>query len=245
MISGFLRGIVAYLDALGFISRKGFGRYFLYSGLIGLVIFAICGYAVYLVNPLITSWLENALPWDLNWLSAVSSWLTAGVSVLFFISIFKYLMLIFTAPLMSVLSEKVENEITGNIDERSFIMNVIPELIRALRINLRNIIREIFLTLLLLLLSLIPLFSVFTGILILLVQAYYAGFGNYDFWAERHFTYRSTIRFMKARKGMLAGNGIVYIFILAIPVIGAFLAPPLATVASTMEGVRAMDLDHH
>ena len=236
---------MAYLEAVGFISKRGFGIYFLYSGLIGMILFALCGYAVYLVNPFIASWLDGIVPWDIEWLSTVSTWVTVGVSGLFFISIFKYLMLIFTAPLMSVLSEKVENEITGNTDERSFIMNVIPELIRALRINLRNIVREIFLTLLLLLLGLIPIFSIFTGILILLVQAYYAGFGNYDFWAERHFTYRSTVRYMKARKGMLAGNGIVYIFILAIPVLGAFLAPPLATVASTMEGVRTMELDHH
>ena len=238
MLRGFLTGILAYFKALGLISRYRLGRYFLYSGLIGLVIFAICGFAVYKGSPIISDWIQDALPWELDWIDNVANWLTMLLSGLAFISIFKYLMLICTAPLMSLLSEKVEFRITGINQDRSFVLNVIPDLLRALRVNLRNIIREIFITLLLMLIGLIPIFSLVSGVLILLVQSYYAGFGNYDFWAERHYNFGGTVRFMKARKGMLAGNGIIYVLLLAIPVIGAFLAPPLATVAATMEAIK-------
>lgn len=142
---------------------------------------------------------------------------------------------------MSALSEKVEQDITGFETNRSVAVNIIPDLIRSLRINFRNIIRELMLTGLLLLFSLIPLVGIASGVLILMVQSYFAGFGNADFWAERHFSYRDTVRFMKSEKGMLVGNGIVYVLILAIPILGAFIAPPLATIAVTIEGTRELE----
>ena len=142
---------------------------------------------------------------------------------------------------MSALSEKVERDITGYESSRSVVVNIIPDLVRGLRINFRNIIRELLLTGVLLLLGLIPLVGIVSGVLILLVQGYYAGFGNADFWAERHFSYSNTVMFMKSNKGMLLGNGIVYVFILAIPILGAFIAPPLATIAATIEGTRELE----
>lgn len=243
-MNGFIQGILAYFKAIRFIGANGLSRYFIYSGLIGLVILALCSSLIWYVNPIITNWVQSNVPWQFDFLETLTSWISIGLSSLLFISIFKYLMLIFTAPVMSVLSEKVENKITGLNQERSVIYNIVPDLIRALRINLRNIIRELFFTVLLLLLGLIPVFAVISGIVILLVQAYYAGFGNYDFWAERHFSYRETIRYMKRRQPELAGNGIVFIFLLAIPVLGAFIAPPLATVASTMEASKEFALEN-
>ena len=169
------------------------------------------------------------------------SWFSYILSSVLFLSVFKYLMLIFTAPIMSALSEKVERDITGYESNRSVVVNIIPDLVRGLRINFRNIIRELLLTGVLLLLGLIPLVGIVSGVLILLVQGYYAGFGNADFWAERLFSYSNTVMFMKSNKGMLLGNGIVYVFILAIPILGAFIAPPLATIAATIEGTRELE----
>ena len=233
-----IRSFLYYLRAFKFIGERKLYKYFLYSGLIGLLVFALCGYIVWTLNPILATWATALLPWDIAWLTTIGEWLSVGITGFFFVSIFKYLMLIFTAPLMSVLSERVEYELTGMRYKNNFAIQIISDLLRGARIALRNISRELLLTLVLMLLGLIPLFSIFSAILLVLVQGYYAGFGNYDFWAERHFNYRDTVDYMKERKGALTGNGIPYVFILAIPVLGAFIAPPLATIAATIEATE-------
>ena len=75
-----------------------------------------------------------------------------------------------------------------------------------------------------------------------LIQGFYAGFGNYDLWAERHFTYRGTIDFVRDNKIRVSSNGMVFLLILAIPLLGAIIAPPLATAASTMHALESEDM---
>lgn len=241
MIASFLSSIVAYVRALSFVSKKGYGKYFIYSGLIGIFLFVVAYYLIGFITPIFSTWAVSFIPWDFSWSANVGSWVSYILSSVLFLSIFKYLMLIFTAPIMSALSEKVERDITGYESSRGVVVNIIPDLLRSLRINFRNIIRELLLTGVLLLLGLVPLIGIISGILILIVQSYYAGFGNADFWAERHFSYRDTVGFMKKNNGMLIGNGIIYVFILAIPILGAFIAPPLATIAVTIEGTRELE----
>lgn len=243
MIAKLISGIVAYFRALSFMSRKGYGKYFIYSGLIGLLIFASAVYIVRLLSPSLSSWTSSFIPWDIEWITSLTGWISYLLSGATFIFIFKYLMLIMTSPIMSALSEKVEKDITGLDQNRSVIVHIIPDLIRGLRVNLRNIIRELFFLAILFFLSFIPVVGIFTTILGIIIQGYYAGWGNADFWAERHFNYRETVRYMKGEKGMLIGNGIVYIFLISIPIIGVFLGPPLATIAITSEAVKYNDYD--
>ena len=241
MIGSILSSILAYVKALSYVSKKGYGKYFMYSGLIGIILLVVAYYLIGFITPLFSSWAVSIIPWDFSWTASIGSWFSYILSSLLFLSIFKYLMLIFTAPIMSALSEKVERDITGYESSRGVVVNIIPDLIRSLRINFRNLIRELLLTGVLLLLGLVPLVGLVSGVLVLIVQSYYAGFGNADFWAERHFSYRDTVRFMKENNGMLIGNGLVYVFFLAIPIVGAFIAPPLATIAVTIEGTREIE----
>jgi CysZ protein len=71
-----------------------------------------------------------------------------------------------------------------------------------------------------------------------LVQAYYAGFGNMDYTLERHYGYSESIQFVKKNKGVAIGNGIIFIIMLIIPVIGVILVLPLSVTASTTETIR-------
>lgn len=240
MIHPFLKSIFAYLGALRFIASRGLWKYLIWSGLIGLGIFlGLMSIMKVWVNPFLVNVVEEWLPWDFDWIGTATEWLSFTLSGVLFISIFKYLMIIATAPIMSVLSERVEREITGQELQRSFILNIVPDLMRSIRIVMRSLFRELILVGFLLLLGLFPLFSILSAILIFLVQGYYAGFGNFDYWAERHFTYRRTIVELRSRKALLTGNGIIYVLILAVPIAGAFFAPPLATVAATMNAVDA------
>ncbi len=236
MVVEFIKGIVSYLRALTFVSRAGLGRYFVYSGLIGLGLMTLSISIVYYTHTSLGAWLVSLIPWDIGILNqGVGSWITVIFSSIFFLTIFKYLMLIFTAPLMSDLSAKVESYIDGDTDRRTSLRTMGQELIRGLRISLRNIIREIAITIFLFILGFVPVVGVLSTAMIMLVQSYFAGFGNIDFWAERQFNYRDTLKFMPRHKGMLTANGLIYILLLAIPLVGVFIAPPLATIAGTLQ----------
>ena len=234
MIADIIKGVFKYLEALSYISKLRLGKYFLYSGLIGIVVLSIAAIGVYYTYPIISTLLEGIVSLNITWFSSITDVVSVIGGSVFFLIIFKYLMLIFTAPLMSRLSEEIEIYIDGDNGRQVSIYNTIKEIIRGGRIAVRNIIREIIITIFLLILGLLPVIGVIAAPMIIISQAYFAGFGNIDFWAERHYDYRNTVKYMSDNKGVCIGNGLPYLFLLAIPVLGVFIAPPLATIAGTL-----------
>jgi CysZ protein len=89
------------------------------------------------------------------------------------------------------------------------------------------------LSFILMILGLFPLFSPISGIMIFLIQSYYAGFGSMDYTMERHLDVKHSIRFIHQNRGLTLGIGIVFMLILMIPVLGILLVLPLSTVAGT------------
>jgi len=140
---------------------------------------------------------------------------------------------------MSPLSERIEQELTGQPKRTAGTGQFVKDLVRGLRIALRNIIRELFYTLLLFLLGLIPIFSPFTAVLIFLVQSFYAGFANIDYTLERHFNIRNSVRFVRHNRWMAVGNGIAFMLLL-LTGIGFLFALPLGAVAATTETVKRL-----
>jgi CysZ protein len=76
--------------------------------------------------------------------------------------------------------------------------------------------------------------------LLFLVQAYYAGFGNMDYTLERHYEYRDSVSFIKKNKGYAIGNGIVFMAMLLIPVIGIILVLPVAVTAASKTTLKLL-----
>ena len=112
---------------------------------------------------------------------------------------------------------------------------------RSLRLNVRNLFKELIITLPLMLLSLIPVVGLIAVVLIFYFQSYYTGIGNMDYTLERHLNYSESKKFIKKNKGIAIGNGAVFTLMLLIPFIGIMLTLPVATVAATINVVENLD----
>ncbi|MEZ4687969.1 MAG: EI24 domain-containing protein [Bacteroidia bacterium] len=115
------------------------------------------------------------------------------------------------------------------------------DLARALRISLRNIVRELFWTLVvIILLGITGVGNLLSPVIIFLIQAYYAGFGDMDPTLERRrYSVRQRVAFVSSHKGLAIGNGAVFVLLMLVPVVGWFLAPALGTAAATLDVVKA------
>jgi len=242
MFRGIIDGFGSYFGVLGFIGRHRLYSYFIISGIISVLLGGAIFGASYFLSDDLGALLFELYPFE-RWSDYVLKILnvTAGglVIILGFI-LYKYLLLICVAPFMGPLSAKVEEIITGEPTSSKFSLKQTSyEIIRGIRISLRNVIRELGLTLILVILGLIPIFTVFVTPLIFLVQSYYAGFGNFDYYLERRANLRDSVRYIKQHRGLAIGNGAGFMLLLLIPVIGLFLAPVMATVAATKSAIVA------
>jgi CysZ protein len=145
-----------------------------------------------------------------------------------------------SAPFMSPVSEKIEQHYYGDTKHLHRKTSNAEQLIRGIRINVRNLLRELLITLPLLLLKFIPVVNIFSTFLLFIVQAYYAGFGNMDYTLERHLSYKESISFIRKNKGYAIGNGIVFMLFLLIPVLGIIIVLPLSVTAASKKAVQLM-----
>ncbi len=244
MFTEFIAGITSYGKAFRTISKMRLWSYLLAPALVCVLLAGLIGTSAYALSDNLGSVLVGWYPfeWGLTAISKISNFIGAIVIGIGGLVIYKHLVIVAVSPFMSPLSQKVEEQLTGRATKnRGFqVGRAIKEIGRGLRIAFRNIFRELFLVAILMLLSFIPVVGVFFGILIFLVQAYFAGFGNLDYTLERHFSVKESVRFVKNHKGLAIGNGVVFLGLLMTG-IGFLFAPPLAAVAGTLESVRKME----
>jgi CysZ protein len=100
---------------------------------------------------------------------------------------------------------------------------------------------ELLLTLPIILIGFIPVVGIISSVLLFLVQSYYAGFGNMDYTLERHYKYSESIQFVRRNRGLAIGNGIVFMLMLLIPVVGIILVLPLSVTAASTETLRVLE----
>ena len=242
MLNDFFDGITSYGKAIAHVSKYRLWAYVLLPGLLCIVVgIGVFGLA-WSLSDNIGDVIDNLWKWD--WASETVAKIAQvfGGLIVFILGmvIFKQLVMVISAPFMSLLSEKVESQLLGeDTGIRFSIPQMLSDLSRGLRIAIRNIIRELSITVLLLLLGLIPIFSPFSAGLVFIVQAYFAGFGNIDFALERHFRYSDSIRFVQNNRMLAIGNGAVFMFLL-LTFIGFPLALPLGTVAATIETTKRL-----
>jgi len=244
MITDFFRSVGAYFEAIPAISKYGLWKYIIASALIGLLIGSGILYLAQGLGSNLGEFLSGYWRWETG--AGVAAKFSKGISyglvAFIFMFIYKYIIFIILAPLLSYVSEHIESEYDGTEPLPFKIGKFFKDMVRGLRIALRNVVKELFYTIVLLILGLFPLFTIFSGIGIYLVQAYYAGFGNMDYYMERRLSVNETINFVKRRKIAALTNGAIFLVILMIPVAGIMIAPFLGAISATLFLLQETDI---
>jgi len=241
MIQNILKGLQVYTGAYSLISKLKLWKYFVIPMLISLAVFILIFVIAYGLSDNLGEWIAGIWPWDFGkaTFTAISTFIGGIIIFALGIIMFKHIIMALSSPFMSPVSEKIEEYYTGQPAEKRIKAPFAQQLMRSIRLGLRNLFKELLYTIPILLLKFIPVVNIFSTALLFIVQAYYAGFGNMDYTLERHFTYKESVSFIRKNRGLAIGNGIGFLLLLFIPVIGVILVLPLSI---TSASIIAVDL---
>lgn len=212
-ISGFISGLVSYRKASQIVFKHHIWVYCLLS----IIVFGSIFYFGYEIQKY--SWLYSAKDAGDNfflkiWYIAVKAFYE--LIALAMINLTKYVMLMVLSPILAIISERVENILTGNKYDLS-IPQLIKDVKRAIKLALRNLIYEMILIGItsLCILVLEAIFSVdlfwINWLSISLIGAYYYGFSFMDYANERRrLNIKESIRFISNHKGITIAIGLVF-----------------------------------
>ncbi|WP_372754845.1 EI24 domain-containing protein [Mariniflexile sp.] len=244
MIKNIFSGIQAYFGAFSLISKLKLWKYFVIPMLISFITAILIGVSAYALSDNIGFYVSKIWVW--NWgketFTTICNIIGGLLIILIGLILFKHIIMALSAPFMSPVSEKIEHHLVGQLHTHRK-TSFLAQLLRGIRINIRNLGLELVLTVPILLLGFIPIIGIFSTVLLVLVQAYYAGFGNMDYTLERHFKYHESIQFVKNNRGLAIGNGIIFLLFLLIPVIGVILVLPLSVTAASVKTIEALKLN--
>ncbi len=243
MFKNIINGIKAYFGTFQLISKLGLWKYFaipiLISVITGLSFIAL----VYFFSGNLGSLISKAWVWE--WgsetFATISTYIGGLVILVLGLILYKHIVMALSAPFMSPVSEKVEAHLLGATNHEHRNTSFAQQLSRGIRINVRNLVRELLFMIPLLILSLIPVVGILATILIFVIQAYYVGFGNMDYTMERHFGYKESVQFVRKHRGTAIGNGIVFVLMLFIPILGFIITLPISVVAASTETVKILE----
>lgn len=246
MVKDFFDGITSYGTALGVISSKRLWSYLVIPGIISLILGSSLIYSAYLLADDLAYNLVMAYPnqwWGFNFFEKIAygaSWVLLATGGLF---LYRILLMGLVAPFMSPLAAKVQEVVTGVpvYDPPFFSVHNFKLILRGIYLSLRNVTKELWFTLWLIILGLIPVFGFIAPFILFLVQAFYAGFGNLDYSLEKYYNVNESKAFSQRYRWLAIGNGTGFLLLLSVPVLGLFLAPGLSTVAATLEAVKRVD----
>lgn len=228
----------AYGKALSLVFDKGLWIYFIYSIIVAGLL-TIGGFElIHKLADLLEEWImsffssdskDSLLGGALNFL------LSIGLNILFFFifsTLSKYILLILMSPIMSLLSERTEEIISGK--KYPFVFSqFMKDVARGVLIALRNMMIEFGFIFLGFIIVWIPLLGWVAPLFLLVLSYYFYGFSMIDYVSERRrLNISQSVSYVRAHKGLAIGNGFLFSLLFAIPVIGGMLAAVFAPVAA-------------
>lgn len=244
MLKEIIISIRAYLQTHRFIIKHRLWSWILIPGLIYTVLFCV-GIYLFVVSSNsainfmllklgVAEWIQKMENSWLSFLLLFAQVILNLILLLFYFSLFKYLFLIIGSPLFAYLSEKTESIIEGKDFPFSF-RQLMKDILRGIRLALRNMLWQTVYTVSILILSFIPVVGWITPLLALLVECYYLGFAMLDYSCERNkLSTSESIIFIGRHKGLAIGNGMVFYLMHLIPFFGWLFAPSYAVIAATI-----------
>ncbi len=240
MLKEIVIAVQSWEEARLFIKQHRLFRWIVIPGIIYTLLFIVGMFVFWKSSNGVVTWASGQLSIE-SWLQKEGSeWLSfffvmSGMMlrlalVLFYFSLFKYLILIIGSPVFAYLSEKTEAIIEGK--EHSFNWSELKkDCLRSIKLALRNCGWQSFYLLGLILLSMIPVIGWITPVIALLMECYYFGFSMLDYsFARINFTPQQSIGFIGRHKGLAIGNGLLFYVMHALII----LAPAYAIIAGTL-----------
>ena len=245
MIKNILKGIKAYTGTFELINKLRLWKYFGVPIAISLCTAFLIGFSAWGLSDNVGEFISGIwiFRWGTETFRSISNVVGALIILVIGLILYRHIVMALSAPFMSPVSEKIEKHLYGRSRTMHSHRNTTNTLQfwRGVRINFRNLVRELVFTIPLLLLSFIPVVGLISSILLFLVQSYYAGFGNMDYTLERHYRYAESIKFVQRNRGLAIGNGIVFMLMLLIPIVGIILVLPLSVTAASTETLKVLE----
>ncbi|MBI2730396.1 MAG: EI24 domain-containing protein [Sphingobacteriales bacterium] len=234
----------SYFKAHRFISKHRLWKWIIIPGIIYALLFFFGMWLflsssteaiAYLSSKLgIVQWLKQSDNAFLNFLFIFGRIIFQLIVLFFYFSLFKYIFLIVGSPVFAYLSEKTESILEGKDYPFNF-QQLLKDIVRGIKLALRNTLWQTVYTLAILILSMIPVVGWITPVIAFLVECYYYGFSMLDYSCERHkLTPSQSIAFIGRHKGLAIGNGIIFFLMHGFLLVGWVLAPAYAVVAATI-----------
>ncbi len=245
MINAITRGIKDYFRAFNLMGKLKLWKFVILTGFMsiifggGLILFSIS-----LIDIFSTSIIRlYPFEWGSEYVIGFAKFISGASILVLGLFIYKYIVFILFIPFLGPISERIEEHLTGQKQGYSVFNfpKLIKDIYRGFRISLRLVYKELKWMVALFLLGLFPLFSPFIPIIAFIIQAFYGGYGNFDWALERYFNVKERINFVRVNKGLTLGNGIPFTLLLMIPIIGFFLAPALSVAAATISVVEKIN----
>lgn len=244
MLKEIVIAIQSYFKAHAFIQRHRLWKWIIIPGIVYAILFAVSMYFFsqsataaieYLsIETGLQKWIAKLQDSWIGFLFTVGGVILWVILMLLYFSLFKYVWLILGSPIFSLLSEKTASIIEGkefNFELRQFIQDVI----RGIRMAIRNSLWQTVYVISIIFLSLLPFLGWATPILAILIECYYYGFSMLDYTCERKkMNVSSSIDYIGRHRGLAIGNGIIFYCMHAVLFIGWVLAPAYAVIAATI-----------
>nr|WP_321452470.1 EI24 domain-containing protein [uncultured Carboxylicivirga sp.] len=253
---GFQLGLRSYSEAFRFIKQNKMGWFFVFPLLLNVLLFAVGFYSVANLGSVLIEHLNQWTgidSWDFlgaSFLAGSIKWLIWIVLRLLFFVVYAYLggyiILIALSPVFAFLSERTERILVGT--NMPFNINqFFKDIWRGVVLALRNLVVEMLFTILLFIISFIPVVGWFSAVILFFISAYFYGFSFMDYTFERRkFNVHTSVKYMRSNKGLAIGNGLVFALILLIPFIGVTVAgffSIISVVGATIAANKAINED--
>lgn len=242
MINDLFKGFGDYSRAFSLMSKLSLWKYIFLTGFLSILLGIGLIYLSTSIIEMFSSSIISIYPFERGseYVIGVAKFISGILTAILGLMIYKYIVLIIFVPFLGPISEKVEEHLTGfNTGYSALnVTRLLKDMVRGLRISIRILTKELKWIVLLFVLSFIPIFSPFIPILAFIVEAFYAGYGNFDWALERTHNVRERIYFVRDNRSLTLGNGIPFTLLLMIPLAGLFLAPALSVAAATISVVE-------